>query len=62
MGKIDAFGQYLKKKVIAEDDAQRWRICQGCEYLRTDNRCEICGCFMKLKTNLRNAHCPLRKW
>ena len=25
-------------------------------------QCKKCGCFMKIKTKLKNATCPLQKW
>lgn len=41
----------------------RLEICKGCEWYRKNtNQCKKCGCFMKLKTSLANAKCPLGKW
>lgn len=41
----------------------RLSICQGCEFFKkSGNRCKKCGCFMKLKTHLENAKCPIGKW
>jgi hypothetical protein len=41
----------------------RLNICGGCEFYRArTNQCKKCGCFMKLKTTLENAKCPLGKW
>lgn len=41
----------------------RLEICSTCEFYRhRTNQCRKCGCFMKLKTQLENARCPLKKW
>ncbi len=59
---VKAFGDYLKEKVVADDRGDRWAICQRCEYLKPSKRCDICGCFMKVKTKLAAAHCPINRW
>lgn len=49
---------------------ERLTICYNCEHLELketglDNfkaRCKICGCFIKFKTKIKNAHCDLGKW
>jgi hypothetical protein len=41
----------------------RLEICMSCEFLnKTLVKCNKCGCFMKLKTTLKNAGCPIGKW
>ena len=41
----------------------RLSICQSCpELISLTSQCKKCGCFMKLKTKLLNATCPLEKW
>lgn len=41
----------------------RLEICQTCEFYKPKtNRCAKCGCFMKLKTQLEHAKCPMKKW
>lgn len=41
----------------------RLAICQQCEFFRHNSQtCRKCGCFMKLKTQLENAKCPIGKW
>jgi len=41
----------------------RLEICKGCEFYRKlSNTCKKCGCFMKLKTTLEHAKCPIGKW
>lgn len=42
---------------------QRLAICRSCEFFRPRvEQCKKCGCFMKLKTKLERAHCPIHKW
>jgi len=41
----------------------RLEICRGCQYFRPKlQNCKKCGCFMKLKTHLAHAKCPVGKW
>jgi hypothetical protein len=43
--------------------ASRLEICKGCEWFRQKTQtCKKCGCFMKLKTTLEKAKCPIGKW
>jgi hypothetical protein len=49
----------------SDEDLIKYRleICNSCEWL--DKRlvkCRKCGCFMKLKSTLKQATCPLEKW
>lgn len=42
---------------------ERMDICVTCEFYRPkSNRCVKCGCFMALKSTLRQAKCPVGKW
>ena len=46
-----------------EISESRLEICRGCEFYRQkSNQCKKCGCFMKLKTKLEEARCPIGKW
>ncbi len=41
----------------------RLEICNTCEWFnRRMVKCNKCGCFMKLKTTLKQATCPIGKW
>lgn len=41
----------------------RMTICRTCEHFEEGlAKCKLCGCFMKAKTMLSNARCPLNKW
>ena len=53
----------VKRNVIHDEEVlkMRWDICSGCEFLN-NNKCEKCGCFMKIKHKLAIASCPEGKW
>lgn len=53
------------KAVFVEETISKTRfdICTSCEFLtKTTNSCKKCGCFMIVKTKLKNARCPIGKW
>ena len=54
------------KKVILHDSAiidARLAECHDCEhFIKTTSQCKKCGCFMKVKTKLATAKCPIGKW
>ena len=54
------------KKVILHDQSiidARWNECQNCEHLiKSTSSCKKCGCFMKVKTKISTARCPIGKW
>lgn len=38
-------------------------ICERCDhYNQITTQCEECGCFMKVKTLIQSAECPIGKW
>lgn len=42
---------------------ERLDICKQCPWLdKRVIKCRKCGCFMKLKTTLKQASCPIGKW
>ena len=42
---------------------KRWAECEACEHLiKATNSCKKCGCFMKVKTKVATASCPIGKW
>lgn len=53
-----------KAELLSEDISQkRLDTCRQCpELIRATVQCKKCGCFMKAKTKLKNASCPLSKW
>ena len=47
----------------AEVAEERYSICKACpELIKLTSQCKKCGCFMKAKTKLEKATCPLGKW
>ncbi len=41
----------------------RLAICRECEFFNALTvGCKKCGCFMRMKTKLHNATCPVGKW
>lgn len=49
--------------VSAEVGYHRLQTCEGCDkFDQETSRCHECGCFMKVKTQLASASCPLGKW
>lgn len=55
----------LKSKNYTEKEIRdsRYEVCLGCPSLFKPTRtCKECGCFMSLKTWLKDATCPLGKW
>lgn len=52
-----------KEKVSDEEANTRLSICEQCpELIKITKQCKQCGCFMKLKTQLKEAKCPIGKW
>ena len=51
------------EKMDPELAYQRYMICMNCPFfLKGSKRCKKCGCFMQLKTTLRQAKCPMGHW
>ena len=53
----------IKRSMIHDEEIlkARWDICSSCEFLK-DDKCEKCGCFMKVKHKLAMASCPEGTW
>lgn len=52
-----------KSKVDKETHKERYLSCLSCsEFINETKICRQCGCFMKIKTKLAEASCPLGKW
>jgi hypothetical protein len=42
---------------------ERYKICKSCEEFKNSIKlCEVCKCFMPLKTQLFKSKCPKGKW
>ena len=51
------------KRSTEELASSRMAICKACpELIKLTSQCKKCGCFMKAKTKLEKAVCPIGKW
>jgi hypothetical protein len=49
--------------VDAREAMQRYNICESCDrFFKIARMCKECGCLMNIKTNLKDATCPIGKW
>ena len=64
--KFDLRGMKERVKAVMLHDQdiidKRWDICKGCEFLTDNDKCQKCGCFMKVKTRIATVACPIGKW
>ena len=43
--------------------AERMEICKNCDrFNEKAQTCQLCGCFMPLKTTMSSMKCPIDKW
>ena len=50
-------------RVTEEIQKKRYDICKGCpDFISLTSQCKRCGCFMKHKSKLSAASCPIGKW
>lgn len=53
----------VENYVDTQTATNRMKICTDCpRLLKSTKQCKECGCFMILKTRLKNATCPIGKW
>lgn len=46
-----------------EEEKARFQICLECPSLiQLTKQCKKCGCFMQVKSKLKDAKCPIGKW
>lgn len=60
--KPDIPGRFL---VDRKQKNKRMEICGGCEkFIKLTHQCNVCFCFLDLKTWLKNEECPgnPKKW
>jgi hypothetical protein len=52
-----------KNYTTSEVRDERYSMCLECpELISITRTCKKCGCFMSLKTWIKNASCPIGKW
>jgi hypothetical protein len=68
-GKGPAFVRTKLKNVISGKVIDRTALsqtrmesCKKCSHMTHCNTCEICGCFLHIKTKFIAACCPLGTW
>lgn len=50
------------KKRSEEEINEIFKICRSCELYNIEDKCNICGCNLKLKISWVEQHCPINKW
>ena len=58
-------GNRLKNVMLHDQEIidKRWAECEKCEFLTPKTKqCQKCNCFMKMKTRVATASCPIGKW
>lgn len=46
-----------------EKEEIRMNTCAECKsFDKASSRCNLCGCFMKIKVRLEASKCPISKW
>ena len=64
MGVFDDIKKTIAGTRVSDEVAEaRMSICKSCEHIfKPTLSCTKCGCFMKVKTILTAARCPVGKW
>ena len=49
--------------VESEVRKERMSVCESCEHFDVNkNKCNKCGCYLKVKTAFSHESCPVKKW
>jgi len=40
----------------------RFKTCLKCDMLQCSMRCQLCGCWVRIKTWLPKESCPIKLW
>jgi hypothetical protein len=62
---VDVVSHFIKTGKVIDRAAlsqTRMESCKNCSHRTQCNTCEICGCFLHIKTKFIAACCPLGKW
>ena len=63
---IDVIKDELKgtaDKLSKDEQKLRLEICETCEHrTKLTRQCNLCGCFLDLKTKYRSSECGANKW
>jgi hypothetical protein len=64
-GEVEFLDLFDPRQPRSDKDLIEYRldICNQCPAFRKASmRCSKCGCYMKLKTTLQEASCPIGRW
>jgi uncharacterized paraquat-inducible protein A len=51
---------FFASKIKAQE---RYKTCQSCAFfVARSKRCAKCGCFLRVKTKIELAECPIKAW
>jgi len=60
---MNSIVEFIKKLLDNPQAKERFETCIQCpNFIQLTNQCSRCGCFMKAKVFVPNAHCPDNKW
>lgn len=63
LDKVDKLKKWAEKNADRSVTEKRRSICKACpHYFGITGQCNICGCFIRLKSTLKNQSCPINKW
>jgi hypothetical protein len=70
LDRLKAAGKEITDRIeiLSEEETNyRMDICKKCENYNVNpttgtGRCEVCGCFMVIKTKFAQLACPIAKW
>jgi hypothetical protein len=58
--------EYVLKTVLVLEEPEfkaRLSVCEVCDkYNSESSRCQMCGCYMNWKAQIKHARCPVGKW
>jgi hypothetical protein len=49
-------------KDVENEAKRRMAICVGCDKLKKNNSCALCGCYMPAKVRSPKSRCRIKKW
>lgn len=61
---VNNFGKWINSGAPVSSNSlweERIAICENCEFYKNE-RCQKCGCFMKIKAKMLTSSCPAEKW
>lgn len=62
------YNSMILNEEIEKIAQERLEICKGCEHFSTPDKvvtaskCNLCGCYMKLKSRVMSAECGIKEY